>query len=253
MQTLAKAALGIALVALLATLTHERTVEEKRGKAPEAPQAATGVARPLEPLVPCPPGQLPDGRVCIPVPKAPLDTTQAAGPRSQPKVARLPERPRDMLRYDFGVPLLSGGASEATLPGQTPAPAQAQGFQLRASESTAVHSAALESQQGPTVVRLVDPSGGRIVTSHSVASPSGTQRYAVYYANLKTLGVSAGQKLTQRTPLGTSPSGSSEDPHIDLDLRRLRQGANDDGWRFGDFLDDSKTVRVDPRNLFPLR
>lgn len=253
MQTLAKAALGIALVAVLATLTHERISDESA--APPSESSAHGPARKYA-LVPCPRGQLPDNGVCVPVPndRAAFDSPPGKNGVSH-LVAKLPARPTDMQRYASGLPLLTGEASEALLPtaAQVGPAGRGWAFRFATRASAPVSSALLEGQRGSTRVGPVDSSNGRLVTTHTVDTPAGVRRYALYYANLSSIQVTSDQELSSPTPLAASPSNTSEDQFLYLDVRRVRRGLTDDGWTFTDYLDDSKAVRVDPRNVFPLQ
>lgn len=235
-----------ALSALLAVIGWET-----RSAAPEPlPRAAE--AAPSASSLPslCPPGTLPDHGVCIPVPQ-PRASASAGNPRWQvyDRLPKLPDRPADYGRYRYPV----------TVPGSGPhllartSDLRHDGLAIAAEPGAAVRALGLRGQVGPGRVVYVGPLVGQtVITEHTVRDHGRERKYLIVSGGLarSATGVHVGLSVGGATPLGFI---GAQDPHLYLEVRRLREGVDVKKLDVKALLDDARSVLCDPRNVLPLK
>jgi murein DD-endopeptidase MepM/ murein hydrolase activator NlpD len=275
MPPLARAAV---IAALLSALLRAAELPGGSGQAEAAAAArATGSNGSLLSL--CPAGTLPDGNVCIPVPRAakggPELESQAGSHReksgrlqSYEHIPRRPDRPADYRRYLLPVeplPLQAFISSGYDL--DLPDALQRRGDKLHAvghggidiaqKRGTEVRLVALEHQVGDAEVVFVGVLfGNSVVTRHSVREGGRLREYLAIHGHLAgpAPGLRPGTNLRQGSLLGfVGDSGSPGDVHLHLELRRLRDGVDAGTLGPGQHADNSKTLACDPRNVLPLK
>lgn len=226
----------------------------------------------------CPPGTLPDGGVCVPVP----DTGQGGEAlaeqraahhdrrgrlRAYDQIPRRPERPADYRRYQLPVPPLSQqsfvtSGYDLDLPDE----AQRRGSELKAVGHGGVDLAQkrgapallvpLEHQVGDAGVLFVGKLfGNSVVTQHAVREGGGVRDYLVIYGHLEkpASDLRKGSTLPAGAVVGyVGDSGSPGVVHLHLEIRRAREGVALSSLSPGELAQNSKTVACDPRNVLPL-
>lgn len=283
MDPVLRGALAVSLVALLtrAAELRARPATQSAGS-PRAPhtqtelaarQGATGSAREAADA-PCPPGTLPDGNVCIPVPdpeagRAALLEAQNEHHdrdgrlRVYDQIPRSPDRPQDFRAYRLPIPAPAVGSGYDL---DRPDAEQRHGAELRAvghggvdlaqARGTEVHLASLENQVGnATVVDAGHLFGNSVVTLHTLREAGALREYLVIYGHLQSSapGLSRGQSLAPGALLGFV--GDSDSPgivHLHLEVRRAREGIDAGQLSLGQVTQNSKTVACDPRNVLEL-
>jgi hypothetical protein len=229
MQPLLRAALVATALSVLAAAA----ALSRPALGPRAPDAAPSASVGLGSQ--CPPGTLPDGEVCIPVPPP------GAGALGQPKekppeatgevIPRQPDREADYARYRWPVAWLVGVASadesraELTLP-------QASGTEVRL--------VSVEGQEG--MVRVVfagELRGKTVVTRHGTKD----RAYLLVHAGLESVAVRVGDELRAGAKLGTTGE------RFTFAVRRVRSGVDVTTLTPSELLDDAHGVACDARNV----
>jgi hypothetical protein len=206
----------------------------------------------------CPPGTLPDARVCIPVPGA---DRVASGPElfGPDRIPRRPERLADYARYELPVAVSSASAVRpaSSEPAAEAAPAAPTGIELRAAPGREVLAVELEGQsEGALVLHAGELLGTSVIALHTVraATPDGARAdevvYLVLYAKLGKLapGVSSGQVLEKGARVGVVGEAGG----LHFEVRRARKGVELAELGLDELLHASKTLPVDPRNMLGL-
>jgi hypothetical protein len=247
---------GAVLVGLLAALSRGAEVDAQP-PAPKLVAIPVGSAQGTggSGTSACPPGTLPDARVCIPVP--------AREPASQPRdleakdqVPKRPERPPSYLAYQLPVALLDQRIrpSDPLEAGETRL--RTGGFELNAMPGAKVFLPALEAQQGNAeIVHAGTLLGPTIVTRHRTRFGDSERVYLLILGHLERLaeGLTPGRKLEPGTPVGSIGEGGLTGPVLHLEVRQSRQGVDANTLRPEDLLDPSKTIATDPRNVLALK
>lgn len=241
---------------MLAAATRWSDLAAPRARSALRVPAASAVAS-LGPTALCPPGTLPDARVCIPVPAR---GTAAEGFGSDPdRIPRRPDRPADFARYDL--PVKDAGAVLPAAPlgaptTQTVDPA-AGGIDIETNAGQEVRLVALDGQTGPGVVAYTGEFIGQSVVVRQHVHESGEDReYLVVYGRLSAIAPSLEpeRSLEPGALIGLagarSPTGGVT---VHLQIRRLRQGVTTEDLLREQVLDPSVTLAEDPRNLLRLR
>jgi murein DD-endopeptidase MepM/ murein hydrolase activator NlpD len=240
--------------------------------APERERLATEAA------AACPPGTLPDGGVCVPVPdftlggEALVEQRAAHHDRSgrlrvYDQIPRRPERPADYRKYRLPVPPLPAqsfvtSGYDLDLPDDD----QRRGAEMKAvghggidlaqKRGTPVALVPLEHQVGEADVLFVGKLfGTSVVTHHVVREQSALRDYLVIHGHLDkpAAGLSRGSTLAAGAVVGyVGDSGSPGVVHLHLEVRRAREGVTLGNLAPGELARNAKTVACDPRNVLPL-
>lgn len=259
-------------------LALARWAGSHRAPAAVAPSLAPSV-RELEAA--CPPGQLPDQGVCIPVPLAaphPGDGVpgreegaQRDRDEQRRRYEELPlraERPVDYGRYRLPVnvqgntPLVKGDAEPHLLnsaPGQpTTAGAVAYGgIDIAVERGAPVRLPTLDNQVGEVEVVFVGPLfGTTVVTQHQVREANVTRSYLVLFGHLQHAApdLKTGARPKPDAVLGlVGDSGSPGQVQLHLEIRRVRDGVTPSTLGAPELVHRARTIATDPRNVLPLK
>jgi hypothetical protein len=238
------------------------TPQEAMAAGTAAPAAATAVSAPSGAVpsstapgdvlaagappasVVCPPHQLPDDGVCVPVPP-PEDTGTA-----QPPLELLPGRPADYARYVTPVAARRAAAAPEGL-----------GLFVAAPRGAPVTAINLEAQTGPTRRWVTTGPTARLLTLHRVERSGSTRVYVLGYDGLAfDMSPGAGSPgisdVAVGTPLGrVSPAASAQGAATGLTLtvRQLRRGVEPENVSPDRLLLDSSSIACDARNVLPLQ
>jgi murein DD-endopeptidase MepM/ murein hydrolase activator NlpD len=227
----------------------------------------------------CPPGTLPDGGVCVPVPDGVTRGGEALTEqrarhhdrrgrlRVYDQIPRRPERPADYRLYQLPV---------AALPQQSfvtsgydldqPDEEQRRGADMKAvghggvdiaqKRGAPVALVPLEHQVGDADVLFVGKLfGNSVVTHHAVREGVGVRDYLLIHGHLEkpASGLSKGASVPAGGIVGyVGDSGSPGVVHLHLEIRRAREGVSLSALAPGELAHNSKTVACDPRNVLPL-
>lgn len=256
MQPLARAAVFAALIAGVGMFGL--TKAKKPAPPPDLPPAA---APPV--AVSCGPLHLPEGDVCVPIPRA--GQTEAPGdldhvPRALREraavIPRRPERPAEASAYRFPLPqsvkpvVLAGLDLPAdTMPDVELGPAA---VLLGASTGDEVVVVSLEGQEGPAEVTFVGEIVGQtVVTSHLVRDGGRLRQYLLVHGYLS--GVSAqtivGSSVEEGEVLGYVGNLPAGRDVLYVEARQVREGIDPSGLGGTKLLDDSTSVACDVRNV----
>jgi murein DD-endopeptidase MepM/ murein hydrolase activator NlpD len=274
-EPLARATL---LLAALAALSRAAEGDRPLAHAMEAPKLQASAAASHSLSSACPPGTLPDGRVCIPVPS---DTTGGAALsaeenahrdrsgawRHYEQIPRRPDRPRDYRRYRLPVPPLPG--QNLVVSGydlDRPDSEQRRGAHMKAighggidiaqKRGTEIRLVDLEHQVGEAEVLYVgEVFGNSVVMRHAVREGGQLREYIVVFGHLEgpAPGLRRGMNLRQGSLVGfVGDSGAPGDVHLHFEVRRVREGVNVSALVAGELTKNARTVVCDPRNVLPL-
>lgn len=248
----AVAAAGLAVVSALAGV---------RSRSPESSTATTSA--PARLVAPCPPRSLPEGPICVPMPK-PSESARVAA--TDPVVPRYPERPMDLQRYVLPLDLDDGAQAghAAVIRGATVSVSCEPGAEVRA--------AALDGQEGPTrvlyagvlegslaVVTVHDlaPAGSRDADRHADDAGAPARRTALLiHRGLERVadGAVPGAALEPGKPLGfVAKAERAEGGLLELSARLMRAGVAPTDLAPSRATSPGASVAVDPRNVLPLR
>ncbi len=253
MHPLVKAAAAVAVLTALGSLD--------RGPRPPAPAViAPAQARGVDGMPAlCPPGTLPEGPVCVHLPReqpvALLPGSPSRSERPSIEIPRGPDRPEDPARYLYPVGtaehpprVMRGFGRDQDAPG----------IVLAARPGEKVTLVTLDRQEGPAeLVFAGDRDGNTLVTSHLVKEGGQLRAYLMIHGKLDHFeeGLAVGATLEPGAVLGYAEVHQAREGlvQISLEARQVREGA-----RLGD-LDAKKlgdpalSIAVDLRNLLPLR
>ncbi len=193
----------------------------------------------------CPPHQLPDDGVCIPVPP-PEDTATA-----QPPLELLPGRAADYARYV--TPIAAHRAAAAS---------EGLGLFVAAPRGAPVTAINLEAQTGATRRWVTAGSPARLLTLHRVERSGSTRGYVLAYEGLDfdaapgvtpagISDVAVGTPLGRVAPARGAPG--ADVPGLTLTVRQLRRGIEPENVSPERLLLDATSLACDPRNVLPLR
>lgn len=203
---------------------------------------------PIRYEVPCPPGQLPDGGICVPVP----DPTELLHPAGSTAVEALPlraDRPPELARYLLPTEALPDAGATHLESSSEFGPA----LRLPAREGTPVRTLRLEGQAGATEVAFATSGpSALVVTVHRVERERGVLTYLLLHGELGSiepahLDATPGQPV----PLDDGALLGQAGPQgVLLGLRQLRRDV-----KLSEAVPDlapDAVFPVDPRNLLPL-
>lgn len=239
------------------------------------PHPPLGMA-PLASL-PCPPGSLPDGSICVRVStdeSAPVAESVALAHHDPADnwvlydpIPRRPDRPADYAAYRYPIAcdacVVSGYDLDRPDEQQRRVRHLTQvgpgAIDLSAHRGAAVSLVALEHQQGPAVLILVGPLfGTTVVTLHHVREGGELREYLVFFGHLDAaapaLPEHSGAPLGDGQLLGfVGDSGSPGFVHLHLEVRRVRGGVDANKLTPAALVDNANTIVCDPRNVLPLK
>ena len=247
-----------------------------RALAPPAADEAPGA--PGEAV--CPPAMLPDGDICVHLPRddddAPDAPVAANAHRERSgrwaayeQIPRRPDRPADYDAYRYPIPPgLPGGHSVVSgYDLDRPDTTQRRGHGLRAvghggvdlpqRRGTKVTIVALEHQQGDADVLYTGPYFGTTVMTRHVVREAGQLRdYIVLFGHLDRVapGLAPGAHVKEGDVIGfVGDTASPELVHLHLEARRVRDGVDATKKSPAELLEPHVSVVCDPRNVLPLR
>jgi len=236
--------LGIAAAAVAVGLFHwlGPPDAERASDASMAGASAPGVGAPdtvAASSVPatalnCPPRQLPDDAVCIPLPP-PEDETVTSTP-----IELLPGRAPEYTRY-------------VTPVANYPAKAEREGLGLfvAAPRGVPVTVVSLESQAGPTRRWVTATTPPRLLTLHRVERSGSTRTYVLAYDGVGFDPTPGMREIAVGTPLGRVARAPGI-TGLTLRVRQLRRGIEPENVPPERLLLDTSSLACDPRNVLPL-
>ncbi len=282
MEPLLRCALALSLVSVLTRAAELRSAPAVMGATTYTPGKRTHevTAEAGAAPAPCPPGTLPDGNVCIPVPDPRLERS-AEALQEQPnehhdrsgrlrvydQIPRQPERPKDYRHYRLPVPALAdqsfvGSGYDLDRPddeqrrGAELSAVGHGGVDLAQPRGTPIRLVNLEHQVGDAVILAVGHLfGNSLVTRHTLREAGMLREYLVIYGHLQSVapGLAQGQSLKPGALLGfVGDSGSPGIVHLHLEVRRAREGVDAGRLGLGQVTQNAKTVACDPRNVLEL-
>ena len=227
--------------------------------------------------LPCSPGTLPDGNVCVHLPD-----DEEGGPEAEStigahhdrrgrwvvydQIPRRPERPADYDAYRYPVACDRGcvasgydldRADQAQRRGRRVRHVGHGAVDLVQRRGTPVTLLALEHQQGDAEVIYVGPLFGvTVVTRHTLREGGQLRDYLLIFAHLDAAapGVQRGARLSADSLVGlVGDTGSPEVVHLHLEARRVREGVDPTRLSPSAMVEGAATVACDPRNVLPLR
>jgi hypothetical protein len=187
------------------------------------------------PGVDCPPQQLPDDAVCLPVP--PVEELEAVA--SAP-LELLPGRAPDYARYL--TPIANYPAAAA---------AEGLGLFVAAPRGVPVTALSLEAQSGPTRRWVTAGTPPRLLTLHRVERSSSMRTYVLAYDGIAFDTGPGLQEIVVGTPLGRVAGGRGV-TGVTLRVRQLRRGVEPEDLPPERLLLDASSIVCDPRNVLPL-
>jgi murein DD-endopeptidase MepM/ murein hydrolase activator NlpD len=247
MRPVVRAALfaaGLAAIAQVASWLNDAEPAHQVAAPTESASAAL--------LGQCPPGTLPDGRACIPVPESPAEPGDLpASPAVRDEtIPRRPDRPESYARYDWPVALSPAGvlSPDAGASGSLAIPQQ-RGVEVRARK--------LVHQVGDAeVLAITDLVGNTVATLHTLRHPGGLRQYVVLYGGLGEIdpGLKRGANVAPGAVLGkVGDSAVPGDVHLYVEVRQIRRNVDPRALPIAELRKSARTVACDPRNVFPLR
>lgn len=256
MQPLARAAIFAALFA--AVSMFGLTKSKKTAPPPDLPKAA---APPV--AVSCGLLHLPEGDVCIPIPRAgqtegpgTLDHVPRALRERASVIPRRPERPAEASAYQFPLaksakPVVLAGFDlpTDTVPDVELGPAA---VLLGASTGDEVVSVMLEGQEGPAEVTFIGEIFGQtVVTSHFVREGGRLRQYLLVHGYLSgsSVHIIVGTAIEEGEVLGYVGNLPAGRDVLYLEARQVREGLDPSGLGVTKLLDDSSSVACDLRNV----
>lgn len=223
----------------------------------------------------CPPGTLPDARVCIPVPEhmtsdgpenvaqANVQPTRGGGLRAYNHIPRRPDRPADWAAYQLpleGAPSVVSSYDLDLAPEQQrvgPVGVGHGGVDLAALRGTPVRLVALAHQEGDAEVLHVGTLFGiSVATLHALREAGRLRNYVVVFGHLETAapGLALGAVLKTGAAIGrVGDTGSPGRVHLHLEVRQVREGIDARTLRASELVEEAKTIACDPRNVLVLR
>jgi hypothetical protein len=243
---------------------------DRGAPAPAASEVPPGESRGVDGLpAPCGAGTLPEGPVCIRIPREeeaaslrlavlpdlPADRPGAVrdapsrGGAVADRIPRRPERPADPAKYVYPVgapdkaPRVIGGLDEP-------------GIRLAVRPGDKVTVLALEHQVGPAeVVFAGDLFGRTIVTAHVIEEGSRKRTLLLFHGGLDHTapGAVQGARLEPGAELGAARTELGAGLiDVYLEAREVREGAKIDGADGKRLVDPATSVPTDVRNVLPM-
>ncbi len=268
MQPVVRAAAAVAVVAALSA-----------AQPPQGREASSrALALPQEPGLPslCPPGTLPDARVCVPFPRQSAGSERdhaqnrhrdrSGAHRQYDHIPRQPERPADYLKYRYPIaPPASGSFVMSGYDLDRPEVDQRHtanrevghgGIDLAQSRGTEVRVTDLDNQVGDAeVVYVGEVFGNSVVTRHALREGSRLRDYIVIHGHLEGTGagLEPGRNVSAGSLVGfVGDSGSPGIVHLHLEVRRVRDHVELQKLGAQKLIQNAYTVACDPRNVLPL-
>ena len=259
----------VGLLALGPGAAHGRAVHVA------SPTANAPAEDPLAPAL-CPPGDLPDGDVCVVLPgddEGPDEEPEANAHHDKhghwvvyDQIPRRPERPADYDAYRYPVPC-TRGCVVSGYDLDRPDDAQRRGRRLShvghgavdlpQRKGTPITLVPLEHQEGDAEVIYVGPLfGTTVITRHTLREGGQLRDYVLLFGHLDAPahGLAVGARLREGDPVGfVGDTGSPELVHLHLEARRVRPGVDVAKLAPGAMIANANSVVCDPRNVLPLR
>jgi murein DD-endopeptidase MepM/ murein hydrolase activator NlpD len=265
--------LGFVALGSLAEIEAARPSADVRAESRDGPTAGLSAV--------CPPGSLPDGDVCIPLPTSDdvggdeLSAFDAwhhdkrGRLRTYEQIPRRPDRPAEYGVYRYPVPV--GAGSKLAMSGyDLDLPDEEQrrgrklshvghgGVDLAAPRGTEVRVVSLEHQEGDAEVLFAGKLfGTSVVTKHTLREGGRLRDYIVLYGHLDR---TADGLLPDKAPLPdgavvgyVGDTGSVGVVHLHLEVRRVRDGVDLKKTLPERFVANEVSVVCDPRNVLPLK
>ena len=261
MRPVVRASLAIAalcaLTAPLGSLPRTRVVSAAPG--PSSSTRASEKNEPGELSAVCPVGALPDGDACVPFDRAalraPVQNAEGAPPAvvrggTSDQIPRREGRPASLDAYRLPVATFASA----------PRLGARGGVEVDVPPSAMVLALALHQQDGVADVLAIEPvaaSGGapaghRVFTHHVVREGETKAEIILSVGPLATLreGLAVGSRLADGDRLGVVNGAPST---LRIEARRLRDGLDIASLAGPNLVAEDRAVRVDPRNVLPLR
>lgn len=201
-----------------------------------APATTTGAGvAPAAVGLECPPQQLPDDGVCIPVPP-PEDSAATSTP-----IELLPGRTADYARYVTPIARYPAKAAPDEL-----------GLYVAAPRGVPVTAVSLEAQLGPTRRWVTATKPPRLLTLHRVERSGSTRIYVLAYEGVAFDTLPGMNEVAVGTPLGRVAPGPGS-TGLRLRVRQLRRGIEPENLPPERLLLDASSLACDPRNVLPLQ
>jgi hypothetical protein len=184
----------------------------------------------------CPPEQLSDDGVCVPVPPP---EERAAEPESA--IGLLPGRSADPARYVTPIAAYPAALAREGL-----------GLFIAAPPGVPITAIALEGQTGPTRRWVTASSPPRLLTLHAVERGGALRSYVLAYAGLSFDAPPGRAELDVGTPLGrvaARPGASG----LGLTVFQLRRGVDADSLAPERVLTPAASLACDARNVLPAK
>ncbi len=209
----------------------------------------------------CPVGQLPDGEICVPFDRAALRApVQNGGPEGAPplvarggggdQIPRREGRPANLDAYRLPAAAL---ASAPRLDARG-------GLEADVPAGTAVLALSLDRQEGIADVLAIEPvpaalggsAGFRVFTHHVVREGETKAEIVLAIGPLASVrdGLAVGARVADGDRLGVTAATPST---LRVESRRLRDGLDIASLAGPNLLAEDRAVRLDPRNVLPLR
>jgi hypothetical protein len=182
----------------------------------------------------CPPGQLPDDEVCLPLPAEPSEA------EAESRIELLPGRPAEYARY------LTPIAAHPATP-----PRQGLGVFIPAPRGTAITALTLDAQTGPTRVSVTATTPPRLLTLHRTERGGSLRTYVLTYDGIAFDTPTGTQEVNVGTPLGRV-SASDGAAGLSLGVRQLRRDLDPSSVPSEQWLQDATSIACDARNVLPL-
>lgn len=232
----------------------------------ETPKAPADVARAAAPAlaVSCGPFQLPEGDVCLPLPRSGR-TERFDGPDRPPRSAvrersetipRRPERPADVSAYRFPLagqdkPVVLEGLDlpKGTVPDAEIGPSA---VLLGATSGDEVIAVALDGQEGPAEIVFVgELIGGTVVTAHTVREGGRLRQILLVHGLLEGASDRAieGSSVEDGDVMGYVGSLPGGRDALYVEARQVREGTNLSAVESSKLRDDSTSIACDLRNV----
>jgi hypothetical protein len=203
---------------------------------PPARTRATGASAAVAASgVDCPPQQLPDDAVCLPVP--PVEGLEAVA--SAP-LELLPGRAPDYARYLTPIANYPAAAAPEGL-----------GVFVAAPRGVPVTALNLEAQSGPTRRWATPGAPPRLLTLHRVERSGSMRTYVLAYEGIAFDATPGLHEIVVGTPLGRVAARSGV-TGLTLRVRQLRRGVEPEDLPVERLLLDASSIPCDPRNVLPL-
>jgi hypothetical protein len=183
----------------------------------------------------CPPQQLPDDAVCLPVP--PVEGLEVAA--SAP-LELLPGRAPDYTRYLTPIANYPAAAAPEGL-----------GVFVAAPRGVPVTAVSLEAQSGPTRRWVTAGAPPRLLTLHRVERSGSMRTYVLAYDGIAFDTTPGMQEIVVGTPLGRVAAAGGA-TGLTLRVRQLRRGVEPENLPPERLLLDASSITCDPRNVLPL-